>query len=265
MRSTDRRGVRLATLIVLSCSSACLGHALAETGRLDFLAGAEQPAPTIPGLPTVPMPPGIAIPPDGSGLPRLAMPPVATPAQGESPSAAARPAAAAAHKDAEPPKSPQAVLDELFGRLGKSTDAAESQGIAGAIERVWMRSGSDTADLLMQRALSAVEAKDLALGETLLTSVVKIDPTWAEAWNKRATVRYMRDDTWGAMADLAEVLAREPRHFGALTGMAAILQRAGLDKDALQVYRKVLALYPQLDGIRAAVDKLRIDVEGRDI
>lgn len=157
------------------------------------------------------------------------------------------------------------LLDELFGRLSKSTDSEESQGIAGAIERVWMRSGSDTADLLMGRALSAVQAKQLPLAEKLLSSVIAVEPEWAEAWNKRATIRFMSDDDSGAMQDIAQVLRREPRHFGALVGMGSILQRSGLNKAALKVYRKALEVYPQQANIRTIVDKLTLEVEGRDI
>jgi Tfp pilus assembly protein PilF len=157
------------------------------------------------------------------------------------------------------------LLAELFARLAKSTDPLESQGIAGAIERVWMRSGSDTADVLMGRALSALQAKQLPLAEKLVSSVIAVEPEWAEAWNKRATIRFMNDDEVGAMRDIAEVLRREPRHFGALVGMASILQRAGLKKAALKVYRKALEIYPQQANIRTVVEKLTIEVEGRDI
>jgi Tfp pilus assembly protein PilF len=173
----------------------------------------------------------------------------------------------------EPPKqqpadstsTQQKLLDELFARLAKSTDPEESQGIAGAIQRVWMRSGSDTADLLMGRALSALQAKQLPLAEKLLTSVIGVEPEWAEAWNKRATIRFMSDDEVGAMEDIAEVLRREPRHFGAIVGMASILQQAGLKKAALTAYRKALEIYPQQANVRTVVEKLTIEVEGRDI
>jgi len=67
------------------------------------------------------------------------------------------------------------------------------------------------------------------------------------------------------MADIDEVLKREPRHFGALTGMGMILQKAGLDKRALEIFRKVLAIYPHQPEIEKIVEKLTLQVEGRDI
>ena len=137
--------------------------------------------------------------------------------------------------------------------------------IAGAIDRVWMRSGSDTADLLMNRAIQAIATKDWGLSQELLDKVVVLDPYWAEAWNKRATARFFADDYDGAMADLAKAVTLEPRHFGALTGMGFILQKSNLDKRALQVFRKALEFNPQQEEIRKIVDKLTLDVEGRPI
>ena len=163
------------------------------------------------------------------------------------------------------PAGRQKILDELFDRLGKAQDDSEAKGIAGAIDRVWMRSGSDTADLLMNRAMQAIGTKDWGLSQELLDKVVILDPHWAEAWNKRATARFFADDYDGAMADLAKAVTLEPRHFGALTGMGFILQKTNLDKRALQVFRKALEYNPKQDEIRKIVDKLTLEVEGRPI
>ena len=159
----------------------------------------------------------------------------------------------------------QKILDELFGRLVKAQDEPEAKGIAGAIQRVWMHSGSDTADLLMARALQAMDLKDYRLSQEILGSLVEIEPEWAEAWNKRATARFLADDERGAMQDVAHVLVLEPRHFGALAGMGIILQRRGFDKEALRVFRRALELNPHQEEISRTVDKLSLDVDGRGI
>jgi tetratricopeptide (TPR) repeat protein len=163
------------------------------------------------------------------------------------------------------PAGRQKILDELFDRLGKAEDDSEAKGIAGAIDRVWMRSGSDTADLLMNRALQAINGKNWALSQELLDKIVIIDPYWAEAWNKRATARFFADDYLGSMADIGKALTLEPRHFGALAGMGFILQRTGFDKRALQVFRRALELNPQQEEIKKIVDKLTLEVEGQPI
>ena len=178
------------------------------------------------------------------------------------------PQAAAATADEQKPAQPagrQKILDELFDRLGKAQDDSEAKGIAGAIDRVWMRSGSDTADLLMNRAMQAISHKNWKLSQDLLDKVVVIDPYWAEAWNKRATARFFTEDYFGSMADLAEVLKLEPRHYAALTGMGFILQRTGFDKRALQVFRRALEINPQQEDIRKTVEKLTLEVEGQPI
>ena len=168
-------------------------------------------------------------------------------------------------KPSDPQKGRQKVLDDLFDRLAKAQDDREAKGVSGAIERVWMHSGSDTADLLMGRAMQALQRKDYALSQELLNAVVEIEPDWAEAWNKRATVRYLADDAMGSMQDIARVLKLEPRHFGALSGMGFILQRGGFDKGALEAFRKALDISPQQEEIRRLVEKLTLSVEGQGI
>lgn len=163
------------------------------------------------------------------------------------------------------PGSARAFVDELFHRLQTSSDPQEARGIAGVIERFWLHSGSDTADLLMERAIAAMQAHEFDLALTLLGRIIELEPGWAEAWNKRATLRFEMDDLNGSMQDIQKVLSLEPRHFGALSGMGMILQREGLDKRALQAFRQLLEIYPTMESIRQITDKLSIQVEGRGI
>ncbi len=157
------------------------------------------------------------------------------------------------------------VLDALHSRLKAADDADDAKSVATAIERVWLRSGSDTADLLMTRAVAAIAGDDHKTAESLLDSIVSLEPEWAEGWNRRAMVRLRADNIDGAMSDLEHALKIEPRHFVALAGLGAILHKSGLDKRALDAYRRALDLYPQQPDIRKSVEKLQIDVEGRDI
>jgi tetratricopeptide (TPR) repeat protein len=117
----------------------------------------------------------------------------------------------------------------------------------------------------MTRVTTAVEQKDTDLAIKLLDAVIKIKPDYVEAWNRRATLYYMKKDYGRAMADIRQVLKREPRHFGALSGLGLILQDIGDDKQALEVYRRALAIYPRLPRIPDLVKELSQKVEGRDI
>jgi len=168
-------------------------------------------------------------------------------------------------KEQPPPPPRAATLDDLFERLVRTKDESEAKGITASIQRRWLRSGSDTADLLMSRAMQAVEAKDQALAIEILDRVVVLQPEWAEGWNKRATVFFMLGDVTRSMADIRETLAREPRHYGALAGLGIILQSNGDRKAAYEVFRKALALNPFLTDVKQQVQRLESELGDKDI
>jgi len=156
-------------------------------------------------------------------------------------------------------------LEFLFGALKAAPDAETGKAIEERIWALWFVSGSDTADLLMTRVKTAVEAKELDLAIELLDSIVEIKPDYVEAWNRRATVYFMQKDYGRSLADIRQVLAREPRHFGALSGLGLIMQELGDEKRALEVFRRALAVHPHLERIPDVVKVLTEKVEGRDI
>ncbi len=157
------------------------------------------------------------------------------------------------------------TLDELYVKLAGAKDEDESRGLASLIAAIWTRSGSDTADLLMTRAEKAIGDKSYPLAIEVLDRVVELQPGWAEAWNKRASARYLAGDLNGSMSDFEQVLKLDPNHFAALSGMAMILQRTGFSKRALQIYRRELAVYPHQLELEKMVDKLTLEVEGQGI
>ena len=156
-------------------------------------------------------------------------------------------------------------LDFLFGALKLAPDDTTAKAIEERIWALWVVSRSDTANLLMTRVKTAIEAHEMDLAIELLNSIVKIKPDYIEAWNRRATLYYMKKDYGRSLADIREVLKREPRHFGALSGLGLIMQDIGDDKQALEVYRRALAVYPRLQRIPDLVKTLQEKVEGRDI
>ncbi len=156
-------------------------------------------------------------------------------------------------------------LDTLFAALKIAPDDASAKAIEDRIWAQWLVSGSDTCTLLMTRVKEATDDKNLDLAIRLLDAVIALRPDYVEAWNRRATVYYLKQDYGHALADLRQVLAREPRHFGALSGLGLILQDIGDDKHALQAYRKALEIDPRLENIPEAVKTLSEKVEGRPI
>jgi len=156
-------------------------------------------------------------------------------------------------------------LDRLFEALKVAPDDDSAKYVENRIWAVWVASNSDTANLLMTRAKTAADGKDYDLAIKLLNAVIDIKPDFVEAWNRRATVYYTKKDFGRALADIQEVLAREPRHFGALSGLGIILQELGDDKRALEVFRRALTIHPRLERIPDLVKKLSDKIDGRDI
>jgi tetratricopeptide (TPR) repeat protein len=168
-------------------------------------------------------------------------------------------------EQAAPPRPRPTTINDLFDRLSKAKSEQEAEGITSLIERRFSRSGSDTADLLLSRATEAFGKKDYPLAIELLDRVVTLQPNWAEAWYRRATVFYQIDDPIGAMADLHRALKIEPRHFNAWTGLGHIFMASDDKARALEAYRRVLKLNPQLSTVQTLVERLSHDVDGQDL
>jgi tetratricopeptide (TPR) repeat protein len=156
-------------------------------------------------------------------------------------------------------------IDFLFGALKVAPDDASAKAVEDRIWAVWTSAGNETTNLLMSRAKKAADDKDYDLAIRMLSSIIEIKPDFTEAWNRRATVYFLQKDYANSIADIAKVLAREPRHFGALSGLGLIMQDIGDDKHALEAYRKAVEVYPRLKGMEEKIKTLKDKVEGRDL
>jgi tetratricopeptide (TPR) repeat protein len=156
-------------------------------------------------------------------------------------------------------------LDFLFGALKAAPDEASAKHVEARIWAVWMQTPSDTAALLMVRAKAAMDAQKTDVALKLLDAVVKLRPDYIEAWNRRATLYYLKNDYAHSLEDIQQILIREPRHFGALAGLGFIMQDIGEEGRALEAFRKALAINPHLEKVPELVKSLTEKVEGRDI
>jgi tetratricopeptide (TPR) repeat protein len=163
------------------------------------------------------------------------------------------------------PADDRALLANLYDRLAKSDGAEAAGATAIAIERLWLISGSDTIDLLLQRALEAQDGgeKDLAL--TLLDNVIDLAPQYAEGYVRRAYLRAESDRLIEAEDDLVRALAIDPNHFRAWEGLGHILQQLQQKSLALKAYRQLLEVYPANEEARRAAETLEREVEGQKI
>ncbi|WP_322895125.1 MULTISPECIES: hypothetical protein [unclassified Yoonia] len=152
-------------------------------------------------------------------------------------------------------------LDQLFAELSQA-DEQSSPGIENQIIDAWGKSGSPAIDLLLRRGFDALEAgaADAALDH--FSALVDHAPEFAEGYFQRATAYYLLDEVGPAMADLEEVLARNPRHFEAMRGLAAIMEEMDRPSAALDLQRMIIEIVPHSAQAKADIDRLEQQLEG---
>lgn len=152
--------------------------------------------------------------------------------------------------------------DDMFDRLEEAPTDEEAEGIALDIWNGWLQSGSPTVDILMERAVAAQSIGDRKHARTLYDRVIRIQPDYAEAWHRRATLFVESEQYDEALRDLNEALRLEPRHFGAWLGLGVMLERLGSTTEALEAYREALSVYPRLEAARRGEARLREAADG---
>lgn len=160
----------------------------------------------------------------------------------------------------EPPR-----LDTLFDDLKRERNEAAAQRIANFIRQEWTQSGSATIDLMMQWSAEAMQEERHDVALDFLDQVTVLAPDYAEGWNRRATVHYMMGSYAKSMSDIEHVLRLEPRHFGALSGMAGIFKAYDMKESALGAFRRVLEVYPMMRSAQEEVADLAEELAGEGI
>jgi len=155
-------------------------------------------------------------------------------------------------------------LDKLFAALQTSLSNANAASLEREIWAIWTRYPDDQAiNHQMDRAIKMINAGQLGDAEAMFSAIISRKPAFAEAWNKRATVRFFRGDDAGSANDILQVIKLEPRHFGALSGLGMIKVREGDLQGALQAYRAAQRINPFLPNIEVIIDKLGQRLNGR--
>jgi tetratricopeptide (TPR) repeat protein len=148
-------------------------------------------------------------------------------------------------------------LDALFARLSAAQSAEAARAIVERIWEYWLHHENPEVCALMEKGIGAVERQHYEAALDVFGKIIERDPDYAEGWNKRATVRYLQGNYAGSVRDIKRVLALEPRHFGALSGLGIIYLLIANDRGALDAFEAVLALNPHLNGVRRQVEALR--------
>jgi tetratricopeptide (TPR) repeat protein len=139
--------------------------------------------------------------------------------------------------------------DEWLAIL-RGDDPASAGRAEAALWAIWHRSGTAEVDDLLRRGVEAMEGQELDEAEACFTRIIAQEPTFAEGWNKRATVRYLAGSYDASIADCREVLRRKPHHFGALSGQGLCHLALGQYREAAAMFRQTLAVHPYLTAAR---------------
>lgn len=167
-------------------------------------------------------------------------------------------AATPGHADQNDPRLPM-----LFQILAGTSDPLEASQATMLIWSLWIESGDDSIDRLVEEGQDAAAAGDLDRAIAIFDDVVEKRPDFSEGWNRRATYLYLARHFERSAADVERVLALEPRHFGALSGLGLIRLEQGDQRGALEAFERALVVNPHLPAARLHVDQLRRALGGK--
>ena len=145
-------------------------------------------------------------------------------------------------------------LDQLFQNL--AAPSCDAEDVEEQIWRLWMHHPHRRAADALERTASEIAAQLNDIAETRLNHLLRACPDFAEAWNKRATLYYLQERDEECVRDIHRTLELEPRHFGALCGLAEILRTSGDTESALFVFNAALRVNPHLTAARSAIEEL---------
>ena len=118
---------------------------------------------------------------------------------------------------------------------------------------LWRRSGDDAVDALMQTGIEQMQAQQFQAAIATFSEVIRRKPSFAEGWNKRATVLFMAGELKRSLADCDEVVKRNPNHFGALAGYGQIYFQLEQYEKAIDYWKRALEVNPNMDGVEAGI------------
>lgn len=156
-------------------------------------------------------------------------------------------------------------LHDLFTQLSSASNPSTAGDAEAEIWTIWGESGDEKIDELMVQGVQAMGSRDLDDALKRFDQITRLAPGFAEGWNKRATVYYLRDDLAESVIDIQKTLELEPRHFGALSGMGLIFMERGDFEGALGAYEEVLKIHPQSMAARFHSEHLREKLYGESL
>ena len=149
-------------------------------------------------------------------------------------------------------------LNQLFEQLKKSNNASLAFEIEMKIWNIW--STHPTHDNLTQslaKGSGLMSEGELEAAYKIFSTIIESAPDWAEGWNKRATVLYLMSRYKDSLKDIEEVLKRESRHFGALSGRGLVQTELKNYEKAIKSYQAVQKIYPSIKAAEVMIPHLK--------
>jgi len=149
------------------------------------------------------------------------------------------------------------MLDTLFAKLQTATDPMAIQSLEGAIWEQWTMVPEPEQRRLMLRGIAEMQHQELKSAVQTFSELIERAPELSEAWNKRATVHWLMGNFPASLADICETVKREPRHFGAYSGLGMIRAEMGENGRAIAAFELARKHNPHIMGIEAEIARLR--------
>ena len=149
-------------------------------------------------------------------------------------------------------------LNQLFEQLKKSDNVSIALEIEMKIWNIWHT--HPTQKKLTQslaKGSDLMSKGELETAYKIFSTIIDSAPDWAEGWNKRATVLYLMGRYQYSLNDIDEVLKRESRHFGALSGQGLVQIKLGNYEQAIKSYQAVQKIYPSIKTAKVMIPQLR--------
>ena len=157
-------------------------------------------------------------------------------------------------------------LNQLFDQLKKSNNVSKALEIEIKIWNIW--STHPTQEKLTQslaRGSDLMSKGKLVSAYKIFSAIIKSEPNWAEGWNKRATVLYLMGRYQDSLNDIDEVLKRETRHFGALSGQGLVQIKLENYEEAIKSYQAAQKIYPSIKAAKIMIPQLEELIKGNAI
>ncbi|WP_421999085.1 tetratricopeptide repeat protein [Reyranella sp.] len=149
------------------------------------------------------------------------------------------------------------MLDTLFAKLQSATDPVAIQSLEAAIWEQWVMVPEGAQRQMMLQGIEEMQQRDFKGSVETFTRLIEIAPDLSEAWNKRATAYWLLGNFKASLSDICETVKREPRHFGAYSGLGMIRAELGEYSRAVAAFELARKYNPHIAGIEDEIARLK--------